>query len=912
MNQNTHAFENPDNQNDQRLNKEHQLNNELTRKNFSINNSPPFLDIIPQMVSYTNKDLKYEYVNKAYEQYFNLRASEIIGKKLVDIIGENVLQKAKKYIDNVLHGEEVKYFEKFDYPKGMTRYIEGHLIPDIDKSGNAKGYWAILNDVTDKYEVEKRLKENKEKYRFLYESSPLPYQSLDETGRFIEVNATWLHTLGYEKKEVIGKPFMDFLHPADQHVFTNRFPIFIQRGYVHDYQFRIKHKRGHYLDVSYEGRIEYWPDGNVRQTNCIFKDITEQKNIVEAYQTLVENSFQGLVIMQHEKVVFANSAIAGITGYSLDELYALSWERIVGIIHPDDRSQVMHKLNKLIQGHEKTRHNSFRITHKNGSIRWVEVFFSLINYKSNPAIQVAYIDITDRKKSEEALKESEKQKKLILDSSAEMIACYDLDLKVIWSNKASGISVGKPPEEIVGMHCYEIWQQRKSTCENCPVLKVLEEKKPQSAYQRTPDGRYWFLRAYPVYDENDNIIALAEFGRDITEERKKEKALREREDLFRTVFDTELFAMAISRYQDGMYLEANPGFLKLTGYSREEIIGRTSVELKFFNDAQRKELIHQLENYGYIQNQELTFPTKWGKPRNILFSLGHVTIDNNHRLLSTMVDITDWKKQEKMVAESKLRYEKLLEESPAGIVLFVNKKPELINNKLLEITGYDSFEEFKNNTLYDFIHPGDHFMVRARLDAIQNGTISYPLSSNYRIIRKDGTIRHIAEFSSQFIIHNKTYTQSIIQDITDIIETEKSKRKLAGETAYVERKLQLLKQVESELKRVIEESKYEMDQFNSVLALIKNEIEFDRHWQIFKENFESIHSGFFRKLTLLSPKLTQQDIKHCALIKMNFETKEIAAMFNIKPSSVQISRVRLKKKLGLPPEEDLIRYIINL
>ena len=666
MNQNTPAFENPDNQNDQRLHKEQPLNNELTRKNFSINNSPPFLDIIPQMVSYTNKDLQYEYANKAYEQYFNLRASEIIGRNLVDIIGEKVLQKAKNHINKVLDGEEVKYLEKFDYPEGMTRYIEGHLIPDIDKSGNAKGYWAILNDVTDKYEAEKRLKENEEKYRFLYDNSPLPYQSLDEYGRILEVNATWLSTLGYEKKEVIGKHFTEFLHPDYHIVFKQKFPVFIAHGYVHDYQFKIKHNLGHYLDVSYEGRIEYGPDGNVRQTNCIFKDITEQKHIEEAYRTLVKNSFQGLVIMQDEKVVFANSAIASITGYSIEELYSKSWQSIVGIVHKDDMGRVMHKLNKLVQGNEKAQHNSFRIIHKNGSIRWVEVFSSLINYKANPAIQVAYIDITDRKKAEEALK------------------------------------------------------------------------------------------------------------------------------------------------------------------------------------------------------------------------------------------------------ESMLRYEKLLEESPAGIVLFVNNKPELINNKLLEITGYSSFEEFKSNTLYDIIHPGDHFMIRSRLEAIQEGTISYPLSSTYRIIRKDGTIRHIAEFSSQFFIHNKTYTQSIIQDITDIIETEKSKRRLAGEAAHVERKLQLLKQVESSLKRVIEENRYEMDQFAPVLDLIKNEIEFDRHWQIFKENFESIHAGFFRKLTSLSPKLTQQDIKHCALIKMNFETKEIAAMFNIKPSSVQISRVRLKKKLGLPPEEDLIRYILNL
>jgi DNA-binding CsgD family transcriptional regulator len=73
----------------------------------------------------------------------------------------------------------------------------------------------------------------------------------------------------------------------------------------------------------------------------------------------------------------------------------------------------------------------------------------------------------------------------------------------------------------------------------------------------------------------------------------------------------------------------------------------------------------------------------------------------------------------------------------------------------------------------------------------------------------------------------------------------------------------------------------------------------DKHWNIFKDNFENLNTGFFGKLSNSHPGLTQQDLKHCALIKMNLETKEIATLFNIKPSSVQMSRVRLKKKLGL-------------
>jgi PAS domain S-box-containing protein len=153
---------------------------------------------------------------------------------------------------------------------------------------------------------------------------------------------------------------------------------------------------------------------------------------------------------------------------------------------------------------------------------------------------------------------------------------------------------------------------------------------------------------------------------------------------------------------------------------------------------------------------------------------------------------------------------------------------------------------------------------------------------------------------------------AILHDITDVIEAEKSKRKVASEAAYIERKLQLLKKAEMDLKTIIETHQYTKEHFSSLLTLFRQEIEIDKHWEIFKENFESLHSGFFEKLSSLSSQLTQQDYKHCAYIKMNFETKEIAAMFNIKPSSVQMARVRLKKKMGLSQNHDLIRFIRKL
>ncbi|MFP3912452.1 MAG: PAS domain S-box protein [Desulfobacteraceae bacterium] len=132
-------------------------------------------------------------------------------------------------------------------------------------------------------------------------------------------------------------------------------------------------------------------------------------------------------------------------------------------------------------------------------------------------------DISDRKQAEEALRASELQKNLILDATAEMVAYYDLDLRVIWANRAGAESVGKSTADLVGHHCYEIWAQRNDPCPDCPVLKARDTGVAQKIERQTPDGRYWLLRGYPVLDDQGKAFALVEFGQDITEQKQAEE-----------------------------------------------------------------------------------------------------------------------------------------------------------------------------------------------------------------------------------------------------------------------------------------------------------------------------------------------------------------------------------------------------
>lgn len=118
--------------------------------------------------------------------------------------------------------------------------------------------------------------ESEEKFQLLFNQAPLGYQSLDQEGRFIEVNQKWLDTLGYAREEVIGKWFGDFLCPEYVEGFRERFPVFKAQGHIH-VEFEMLSKDGQRLFMSFEGKIGYSADGEFKQTHCILQDITDRK-----------------------------------------------------------------------------------------------------------------------------------------------------------------------------------------------------------------------------------------------------------------------------------------------------------------------------------------------------------------------------------------------------------------------------------------------------------------------------------------------------------------------------------------------------------------------------------------------------------------------------------------------------------
>ena len=331
-------------------------------------------------------------------------------------------------------------------------------------------YEELEKDVFKLKGVEDALRKNEEKFRLLYERAPLGYQSLDENGNFIEVNQAWLNTLGYTKEEVIGKSFGDFLHPEWVDHFKENFPRFKAVGEILGVEFEMVKKDGSLIMVNFNGKIGKDEKGNFKQTHCILHDITSQKKAEEAlreseerHRNLFETMAQGVVYQNADGQIFsANPAAEQMLGLTLSHMQGRTsidprWKAIhddksdfPGDTHP---SMVALKTGKPVNDVVMGVFNPSKEEYS-----WI-----LINAvpKFKPGepkpfhVFTTFTDITERKRAEEALRESEERLKSYYRAAFEGIAIAEQG-KLIDFNRQFADIFGYERDELIGKEVVDL------------------------------------------------------------------------------------------------------------------------------------------------------------------------------------------------------------------------------------------------------------------------------------------------------------------------------------------------------------------------------------------------------------------------------------------------------------------------
>jgi PAS domain S-box-containing protein len=274
---------------------------------------------------------------------------------------------------------------------------------------------------------EEMLRQSEEKHRLLYEYAPLPYQSLDQEGRMVDVNPAWLRALGYERSEVLGSRFVNYLDSESKEKFIGNYAEYQRLGNIGEVELTMIRKDGGLINVAFDIATPSPPQLNMGHVYCVFKDITEQKRVEEALQNV--HALYRDAITQADAVpylrdfvsgtyLFIGEAITKLTGYSPEEFVPELWKKMqLDIIMRGEADGLSYaEASRRAFSGELTKWNAdYLIQTHSGEKRWVADSSVYTRDAQGRLLRSLGIlqDITERRNNEVALQKQHERTTLL-------------------------------------------------------------------------------------------------------------------------------------------------------------------------------------------------------------------------------------------------------------------------------------------------------------------------------------------------------------------------------------------------------------------------------------------------------------------------------------------------------------------
>jgi PAS domain S-box-containing protein len=497
----------------------------------------------------TDAQGRVKFMNPVAEWLTAWQEREAIGQPLLTvfhIINEQTHLLIENPVDKVLREKQsvgLANHTMLIAKDGQQWHIDDAAAPILNANGDIEGVVLTFRDVSEKRkaalaleQTHTQLKEAEETYRGLVEHS-LQGLAIVQDNRFVFVNRVLTNISGYSAAELLAfdnAQMAGLVHPDDLPNLVRRYQERMAGNPITPRaEFRMIRKDGAFRWVeSYTILINY---RGRPATQVVYLDITERKETEEIYRTLVENSLQALIIYQAGHLVFANVVAAEITGYTVDELLALSSENQRGLIHPEDQSFVAQLIRDHLAGKPIPPRHEFRMVRKDGSVRWVDNYATRITYRGKPAIQTVYMDITERKLAEQALAAEKERLLVTLRSIGDGVIATDMHGNVMLMNPVAEQLTGWTHVEAVGKPLHEVFhiinEETRERNEN-PVAQILREGGVGGLANHTllinRMGHELAIAdsGAPIRDQAGNTLGVVLVFRDVTEQQKIETALQ--------------------------------------------------------------------------------------------------------------------------------------------------------------------------------------------------------------------------------------------------------------------------------------------------------------------------------------------------------------------------------------------------
>jgi PAS domain S-box-containing protein len=747
------------------------------------------------------EDGAFLFLNLAFEKITGWSRAEWVGRPFMPIVHPDDLPLVMERFQQGLEGEIPLPFEARFLCKSGD-YVAGEVIgvPHIVNGKVVEGYGFVRN-ITERKRAEEALLESEEKYRIVADNTYDWEWWLSPAGEFIYTSPSCSRITGYDASEFMGNVelFRNIIHPADLPIWDNNRRETSQGKVAPAIEFRIRHKDGSERWIEHICQPVFDDAGMFQGSRGSNRDITDRKQAEEKiqrseerYRSFVQNfngiAYRGDVNFHPE---FFHGAIEKITGYTEQDFMEgkIKWDRI---IHKDDLPGYLEKIQERTRLKPLVAESEFRIKHRNGSIRWIHEVFQTIFNDSGQLIgsQGIQHDITERKKAEEALRESEMKYRSLVDQSLLGILIVQGG-RIRYANKIMTEKGGYSADELMSLPPMKVAQlihpKDRKIVWNRMLSRLSGKKEPARNECRllAKDGTVYWTDVHTNVVEYLGKPAVQMCIVDITDRKQAEEKLKESEEKYRNLVENSKDTITIVDLQ-GNIIFANKVAEQLTGYSLEEGIGMNlrdfiapeylSQSLMRLQEAIEGEMVPYFET-AVRRKDDTIVPIE---------TSGHVIWKEGEPVGVQIIarDITERKKAEETLRESEEKLRLMYESVTEGIIITdLNGIIVDANEAAVRMNGCDSKKQLIGRSSFEFIAGRDHARaaenLKKTLEQGRSGIIEYTL------LREDGS-EFPGELSASLIRDKSGNPASFVAITRDITE-----RKL------IEKEQQIMERLES-------------------------------------------------------------------------------------------------------------------
>jgi two-component system cell cycle sensor histidine kinase/response regulator CckA len=732
-------------------------------------------------------DLRFITANPAFCRMLGYSEQELSALSLQDVTHHEHANQDAGAVQKLIDGRDSVYRTEKRYLRKDRGVIWGAVTatPVRDHEGRFLYALAVIENITERKLAEEALRENEEKFQYVFEHSPLGKSITLPSGE-VSFNKAFSEMLGYSAEELRNRSWQELTHPDDIATTQARLHAILS-GEKESERFvkRYLHKKGSIVWADAATSLRRDQAGNPLYFITSVIDITERTRAEEAlaasearYRRLFESARDGILILDATsgRVLDVNPFLVELLGYPRETLLGKElWQ--IGLFEDVASSQ---DAFRELQEKGYIRYEDLPLQASDGRRIDVEFVSNVYLVGAEKVVQCNIRDITTRKQGEEALKKERDLLDNLITTIPDSVYFKDRAGRFVKINAALARQFGlDDPSAAVGKTDFDFFSDEHAQEASADDRRVMATGQPLVAVEEKetwPDGRITWVSTtkVPIRDATAQVVGLVGISRDVTARKQMEQALRASEEQFRTIFELASVGMAQADL-DGHFLRVNERFCRITGYSAAEVRRLRVPEITHPEDRARDWAAFQRVVRGEISEYriEKRYLRKDGSHAwvNVNMTVLRDAAGQPTRTLAVIEDIAERKRLDAALRLSEGRLRTVFEGLTDGILITDLGTGSLVlcNPAICRMLGYSEDELLRLSV--DDLHPAQDLpAVKEGLRRQVSG--ERPLAVGTPVRRKDGSTI-IADINAMPLrLGDRECLLGIFRDMTSFHELE--------------------------------------------------------------------------------------------------------------------------------------------